>query len=42
MLKEHGLNKDMPADWKWGGNPLCDIKPQVSKSQMLALMSKVH
>ena len=22
MLKEHGLNKDMPADWKWGDNPL--------------------
>ena len=21
MLKEHGLNKDMPEGWKWGDNP---------------------
>ena len=26
MLKEHGLNKDMPADWKWGDDPIVRLQ----------------
>ena len=40
MLKQHGLNKDMPADWKWGDNPLSRYEAAGIKISNLSLSVK--